>query len=907
LATRRKWLKVALVVLALVVVAQVAAGVLVRTALVHAYLVAHLERAFGRRVEVGRFDAQVIPSLRLDANGVTVGEDPAFGNEYFLRAEKLSAGLRWRGLLGGHFEFGTLSLTRPSLILVRSGPGRWNLEDWLPPAKNDDARTGRIYGPPSAAGAVNRLQRIEFDDGRVNFKIGLDKKAFAFIGVTGSVEQISAGRWQLQLEAQPWRSGVALQSAGILLVRGDVAGTSARLQPARLEVHWTEASVADLLRLFRGQDYGVRGAFALDVTAQSGMANGAVKREQVGSASLAEDSPAVGPGDWTFALAARIGGVHRWDLTERTDNPRVALRVGGRGNIAARTLDATEMSIEAPASNFRGTVHVDKDGPEVRVDSAGVQASDMLAWWRAFEPGVDEGLTIAQYFTGSTTARGWPPRIENLAFSSDGGTAKIPGVAEPIRIGAVRGEREREKLVMEPVRLQLGGDAILPAAKRRANVALHNAADLTASQDFGAHAGGMEIEAQADEIATVLRAAAAIGRPINHGWDLDGRAQGAMQWDWYRKRGERWSGRIVVSKAHLAVAGLNQQLQVGNAAAVFDHGKHMVLLGAVDGFGTTWSGAIRENRDGNGDARAGWSFSLHGAALNAADVDRWVGPRARPNWLQSLLRSLGGGSSDSSGNTSTAKAGGGLAVPGGVSASELLRRVDAEGELSVDELVVEKLTFENVHVTGRLRGLQLDASEIAAQWAGGKVRGALAAKFFPRPAYDMTIQLEGVNLAQLPVMPAISERWSGLASGKVHLTTEGVGRVEVLQNLTGQGSVALRNVEFRGWDVGASVADGAAHEGTSRWLSGGGNFSLRNRKLLLDNLRLDGGKQAIVVNGSVDFARDAQLLIKSADGERTTSRANASGRLLKVSGPLDAPLVTSEAAAGRGSASITTP
>src|SRR5271156_1363656 len=282
MARPRKWLKLAMTVLALVVVAQVAAGVLVRTALVHAYLVAHLERAFGRDVVVRQFDAQVFPSLRLDANGVTVGEDPAFGNEYFLRAEKLSAGLRWMGLLRGHFEFGTLSLTRPSLILVRSGQGRWNLEDWLPPAKSEDARTERIYGPPSAVGAVNRLQRIEFEDGRVNFKIGLDKKALAFIGVTGSVEQVSAGRWQLQLEAQPWRSGVALQSAGILRVRGDVAGTSARLQPARVEVHWTEASLADLLRLFRGQDYGERGSFAVDVTAQSGMAVGAVTRERVG-------------------------------------------------------------------------------------------------------------------------------------------------------------------------------------------------------------------------------------------------------------------------------------------------------------------------------------------------------------------------------------------------------------------------------------------------------------------------------------------------------------------------------------------------------------------------------------------------------------------------------------------------
>ncbi len=221
------------------------------------------------------------------------------------------------------------------------------------------------------------------------------------------------------------------------------------------------------------------------------------------------------------------------------------------------------MAIEAPGSNLRGAVHFSDGVPEVQVDSAGVQARDLLAWWRAFEPGVDEGLTIEQYFTGSTTVRGWPPRIENLAFSSNGGAAKIPGVEERVWIGAVRGGRERERLAMEPVRLQLGGEpeTVLAAARRRASVALHNAGDLTASEDFAAHEGGLEIEAQVDQIATVLRGAAAIGRPINHGWDLDGRAQGSMQWDWYRKRGERWSGKIVVSKARLAVAGLNQQLR----------------------------------------------------------------------------------------------------------------------------------------------------------------------------------------------------------------------------------------------------------------------------------------------------------------------------------------------------------
>src|SRR5208282_5982466 len=131
-------------------------SLLVRTHRVHGYLVAHLERAFGRQVEVVSFDARILPSPRLDANGVTVGEDPSFGHEYFLRAEHLSAGLRWMGLLHGHFEFGTMSLNKPSLILVRNVEGRWNLERWLPPAKTDASQGLRSYGPPSPIAPVNR-------------------------------------------------------------------------------------------------------------------------------------------------------------------------------------------------------------------------------------------------------------------------------------------------------------------------------------------------------------------------------------------------------------------------------------------------------------------------------------------------------------------------------------------------------------------------------------------------------------------------------------------------------------------------------------------------------------------------------------------------------------------------------
>jgi len=938
MTARKKWLKLAMVACALLVALQFAAGVVVRTHRGHAFLVARLERAFGRTVEVGQFDAGIFPSPRLDANGVTVGESPAFGNEYFLRAEKLSAGLRWGTLLRGHFDFGTLSLSHPSLILVRSPQGRWNLEEWLPPAKTSEAGSARIYGPPAAFGVANRLQRIEFDDGRVNFKNAQDKLPFAFIAVNGAVEQVSLGRWQLQLEAQPWRSGVALQSAGTLHVLGDLAGTSARLQPAHFEVHWTNASLADLLRLLRGQDYGVRGSFALDATAQSGDPNGAqAAMTQQATTSLANPAntqaadrasrgnssahqvtntgqSAESPTDWTFSLQARVASIHSWDLTERADAPRLSLHLRGRGNIASRALDISEFALESPASNLHGTFHYAKATPELRVDSAGIQAADLLAWWRAFESGVDERLTAEEFFTASAAAHGWPLELDQFAFSSEGGTVKIPGISDPVLIGSVRGGGDRRKLTLDPVRLQLGGDRA--TLRRRTAAPLHDAGDLSASEEFSTHQGGVTVEAQLDQISTVLRAAAAIGRPLQHGWDVDGHAQGFVAWDWNLPHGQRWTGKAVISKARIAVAGLNQQLQVDNAAYVWDHGKHSVLLGAVTGFGTTWSGALHENRASDDPSQPHWNFSLHGGELDAAEIDRWVGPRARPGWLRTLLASLTG--SPGTGSPATVDAAPDnlagdaaniSAATSGTPASELLRRLDAEGDLTLEHLSIENLALDNVHAVARLHNLQLEAPDVSALWAGGRVRGKLTAKFSPRPAYDVAAQFDAASLAQLPHLPELSGRCSGLAGGSLHLTTAGVGREELLENLAGQGRVSLRNVEFRGWDVGASVADGAAHAGVSHWAYGSGGFSLAKRQLVLDNLRLDGGDLWTFVNGSLDFTRELQLLIKTADGKRPQLRAPVTGRTLKVSGSLDAPLVTIDGpdtarAAGDGNGSL---
>jgi AsmA family len=877
----RKWWRLALVLVAVVIASQVGVSLLARTHRVHTYLVEHLERAFGRRVEVRHFNVLLLPSPRLDADQVTIGEDPAFGNEYFLRAEHLTAGLRWTGLLRGHFEFGTLSLSRPSLILVRNGEGRWNLERWLPPAKIMAGSGSTVYGPQSAVAPANRLSRIDIDDGRIDFKIVEEKLPFAFISVSGAIEQVSAGRWQLQLEAQPWRSGDALQSAGNVVVRGDVAGTSARLQPAEIHVHWDRASLADLLRLFRGRDYGVRGLFALDATAKSG-------------APGTKDSANRQPGEWSYELQARSTQIHRWDLTERPDNPHVNVNLLGRVNVTTGIALAERIVVETPKSNLRGTARAAISASanlswEVHLDSAGVQAADVLAWCRAFHPNVDDAIMVNQYFTGQMSLRGWPLQLEDAVFSSDGGEARVPGLTSPVRIGAVQGGRQRDQFTIEPVRLSYGpistrsepALASSTSAKRRAPNEGRGVVNIGLTHNFDEHAGHLTIDGHIERVADVLKVASVFGRPLNFGWEFAGGAGAALRWEWNdtTPRG-RWNGRVDVARGELQAAGLNQPLQLVKTSLEWKDGLRTAMIGDIEGFGGVWSGTIAQVDPADADGSARWNFQLHADRLDATELDRWIGPRARPGWLQRLLPSLLGGST--------------LVPTPSAHASELVRRVNAEGELQIDDFTLEKLKFEHVRVVGALHDLNLEVREAHAQWAGGTVHARVAARFLPRPAYDVAAALDGVDLSQLPAPTRAAERFGGSASGTLHFTTQGVGRDELLGKLAGGGDVRMRNIVFRGWDVSASVSEGEPRIGASRWAAGEGAFTLRDKGVVLAGLRLESGREFTFVKGTVSFGRDADLTIQTTTDGRRESRTIEPGHILKISGPLDLPRVSIE-------------
>ncbi|MGH9864447.1 MAG: AsmA family protein, partial [Candidatus Acidiferrales bacterium] len=348
----------------------------------HHALTRRLEAAFGRPVEVTHYSFSLLAGPRLEADRISVAEDPRFGDEYFLRADQLAIGLRWSALLRGRIEFGPLSLTRPSLNLVRLPDGEWNLESWLPRPR------GNLPTAPAPGRASLRLQRIDLSSGRVNFKQGAGKLPFAFANVEGSVEQIEPGSWRIDLQAQPFRAGVVVQQASVLSLTGLVGGTSSRLRPASFELNWADASLSDVLRLLRGNDYGVRGLFSLQLTAKT-----------IGY-------------DWNFSSRAQFRRLHRWDLPLRSDDPAANLNIEARWAPDESRFELTQAVLEAPRSSIHATgamnwtvapdaMQAAVKNAQLEIVSSGVAMTDALTWYRAFHLGVPEQVAL----NGTATMR----------------------------------------------------------------------------------------------------------------------------------------------------------------------------------------------------------------------------------------------------------------------------------------------------------------------------------------------------------------------------------------------------------------------------------------------------------------------------------------------------------------------
>ncbi len=167
--------------------------------------------ALGRKVALDNVRLHLLPRPGFDLEGLVIYDDPAFSAEPMIRAQEVSAAIRFRSLLRGRLEIATLSATEPSINLVRNDQGRWNLASLL-------ERNAQIPAAPTGKRASERrpaFPYLEAGHARINFKIGQTKKSYALMDADVALWQDSENSWGARIKAEPVRTDFNLTDTGL--------------------------------------------------------------------------------------------------------------------------------------------------------------------------------------------------------------------------------------------------------------------------------------------------------------------------------------------------------------------------------------------------------------------------------------------------------------------------------------------------------------------------------------------------------------------------------------------------------------------------------------------------------------------------------------------------------------------
>lgn len=217
--------------------------------------------SLGRPVRLASVRVRLLPWPGFVLSDLSVEEDPAYGAEPVLHASSVIASIRLLSLWRGRLEISSISVEDASLNLVRSAPGRWNLD---PVFRTAAAKAGRSSADRRRSVPLPSLEATNL---RINIKNGAEKLPFSLVDSDLSFWQQSSGEWRIRLRGQPARTDVNLDLADTGIVRLEASVGRApelRLMPLHVDLEWRQAQLGQLTKLVLGSDAGWRG----DLTAE---------------------------------------------------------------------------------------------------------------------------------------------------------------------------------------------------------------------------------------------------------------------------------------------------------------------------------------------------------------------------------------------------------------------------------------------------------------------------------------------------------------------------------------------------------------------------------------------------------------------------------------------------------------
>ncbi|HZR31119.1 MAG TPA: AsmA family protein [Terriglobales bacterium] len=799
----------------------------------HASIVDSISNALNRTVTVEAVSLRLLPQPGFDLHKFVVADDPSFSAEPMLRADDVTAYLRFSSLWRARPEIARLSLSEPSLNLVRRDDGIWNVYSLLQRAADTpSAPTGQTKpeGRP-------RFPYIEASSGRINFKIGQEKKFYALTDADFSLWLASEDKWGVRVSARPVRTDANLSDTGTLSLSGSFQrASSLRNTPLNLNLRLQNAQLGQLTKMMYGRDRGWRGAVT-------------VAARLTGT-----------PAELNVRSDAQVQDFRRYDIVTPT-SLRLAMRCGARFSAADQSW--SDVNCTAPISN--GVVTITgrasdplRSGPfSWQVTAQNVPMPAIVFAARHAKRDLPDDLisagTLSAVFNFSRQAGSAPQwsgsghttgfRLGSPEKQTELGTVPFKIASRPIILSQDKRQDifvsdEQQLVTLGPFAIEM--DTLEPVTVR---------GWLTRSGYFLSLRGDARVE-------RILQLAKNVGLHA-----VQPAAKGAAKLDlqvsglWAGFALPEISGKAQLHDVSATMDGISAPLEIESANVLLTPGQSSVrhFVATFSGSDMHLSGWLDLPRRCTAIDGCSARVDLHADELDTATLGRLFNPRflKRP-WYRML---------------------------GPNQQSSFLARVNARGHITANRIIIGRTLANHCSADLVLDHGQLRLANLESEIWGGEHRAELQADFTgAEPAYDLRGTLDNAQLA--PVTAPIADDWAtGTISLRYRLTAVGWDRAGLLNSAAATAEFDLRNGVLQQ----ISLAEGAPPLRVQRFT---GHLNLHDGRFTVTagKLQTPGGIYQVSGTALADKKVDIRLVRDGAHSFTITGTLE-SPKVVAVSGP----------------------
>ncbi|HYG98909.1 MAG TPA: AsmA family protein [Terriglobales bacterium] len=724
-----------------------------------------IQRGLGRPVTVGSVSLRLFPQPGFDLGNVTVGEDPAFGVEPMLHADEVRASLRLTSLWRGRLEIAKLSLRYPSLNLVRAADGRWNVEALLQNAS-------RIPTAPTTKArpeARPRFPYIEAEGGRINFKIGAEKKVYALADSDFALWLASETELRTRLAARMVRTDSYLSDTGTLKMSGRFQRAwDLRDTPLEISATLKGAQLGQLTKFVDGNDRGWRGEVDADL--------------RLGGT----------PAAMTFQTEAEVNDFRRYDIGS-VEKVKLAARCAGK--MSAPTEQLSGVTCQLPLGDGVVTVRGDLAGImehrsyDLSVTADKVAAQALVSLARHAKKDIPADLSAQGTVNLAMTFR---KQGDGTPEWSGGGTAQQvvlrSAVLEPeLVLGDLNFALQQPEVAAQRIRTRRSEFRPPVSAETRFvlvpfNVPLGGSTPTTVGAWFGLEQYAVTVQGESllERLAQVARASG-FRLPDT---DADGQAKLdiTITGKWAGFASPKPTGTVQLRSVTARMQGVASPLKITSAA--LNLGPDSVTISNANAsfadVRTAITGWLRLPRQCETVESCPVEFDLHADRVNTDELNRLLNPKvAKRPWY---------------------------AILGNKPAPSIFSKIQATGRIAADHVLISSMVAHRVVAKAQLSSGVLALNEVNSELWGGRHTGQWRADYSQeKPAYSGTGTVYSAAMQQLGTL--MRDNWaSGSVNATYKVSAAGFTSNELLDSAKAQVTFEWRNGTLRHVSLNGSKA-----------------------------------------------------------------------------------------------------